>query len=172
MKFHGEATLAMKEPSGHLSRKITVSGVGASTASTALYCSWRLDMTPGGGKMILSYEAFTSLDGQQAAVVELHAMADLERIGALVGGDGPRLGDVADELGARLVRGIHAHERAVVGTDGVEHPERLFPVSVEARRLRGPHEDQLAPGARLVLGGSRMGREERGRKGEAGEDPH
>src|SRR6266850_2920672 len=62
MKFHGDDTLAMKEPSGHLSRKTMVSGVGASTASTALYCSWRLDMTPGGGKMILSYDAFTSLE--------------------------------------------------------------------------------------------------------------
>jgi hypothetical protein len=54
MKFHGEATLAMNEPSGYLRRKMTVSALGASTASTALYCSWRLDGTPAAGKMILS----------------------------------------------------------------------------------------------------------------------
>jgi len=44
----------MKEPSGHFSRKTIVSGAGASTASTALYCSWRLETSPGPGKMSLS----------------------------------------------------------------------------------------------------------------------
>ena len=36
------------------------SSLGASTASTALYCACRLDTTPAGGKMILSYDALTS----------------------------------------------------------------------------------------------------------------
>ena len=40
----------MKEPSYHFRRKTTVSGVGASTASTARYCSLRLDTTPRAGR--------------------------------------------------------------------------------------------------------------------------
>src|ERR1041384_112807 len=52
----------MNEPSGYLRRNTTVSGDGASTASTALYCAWRLDDTPGGGKTRWSYDAFTSFD--------------------------------------------------------------------------------------------------------------
>ena len=44
----------MKDPSYHLRRKTTVSGLGASTASMARYCSLRLDTTPGGGKMMWS----------------------------------------------------------------------------------------------------------------------
>src|SRR5262245_51076352 len=50
----------MKEPSGYLRRKITVSADGASTDSTALYCACRLDCTPGGGNTMWSYEALTS----------------------------------------------------------------------------------------------------------------
>ena len=58
-----------------------------------------------------------------------------------------------------------------MGPDRVEHRERLFPVPVEARRLGGHHEDQLAPGARLVLGGGRARRPERRDDGDAGQDP-
>ena len=37
-----------------------MSAVGASIASTTLYCACRLEATPGGGKMMWSYDAFTS----------------------------------------------------------------------------------------------------------------
>ncbi len=50
----------MKEPSGHLSRKTTVSADGAVTASTTLYWACRLEATPCGGKTMWSYEALTS----------------------------------------------------------------------------------------------------------------
>ena len=102
--------------------------------------------------------------GHHAAVVELHALAQLEGVGALVRGDGPRLGEVANELGARLVEGIDAQQRVVVGRGGMEHPEGLFPVRVIARRLGRDHEDQLAPVARLVLGKGRASRPEHGRQ--------
>ena len=54
MKLNGEAAPAMNEVCGYLSRKITVSGPGASIASTLLYWAWRLDRTPAGGKTMWS----------------------------------------------------------------------------------------------------------------------
>ena len=48
----------------------------------------------------------------------------------------------------------------------MEHRERLLAVAVEARRLGGDHEDQLAAGAGLVLGrgGPRGGEGQRAEK--------
>jgi len=44
----------MSDADGHLRRNTTVAASGASTASTAVYCPLRNEMTPEGGKMILS----------------------------------------------------------------------------------------------------------------------
>src|SRR5689334_2923204 len=62
IQFHGWARFVRNDASGYLSRKTTVSGVGASTDSTEPYVAWRLECTPAGGKMMWSYEAFTSFD--------------------------------------------------------------------------------------------------------------
>ena len=142
----------MKEPSGDFSRNTTVSAVGASTASTARYCGLAARDDARRREDDLVVGGLHVPGRHHAAVVELHALADLERVGALVRRDRPRLGEVADELGARPVGGIHPHERVVVRPDRVEHRERLLPMRVEARRLGGDHEDQLAARPRLVLG--------------------
>ena len=43
-------------------------------------------------------------------------------------------------------------QQVVVRRDRMEHREGVFPVAVEARRLRGHHEEELAAVAGLVLG--------------------
>ena len=53
----------------------------------------------------------------------------------------------------------------------MEHRKGLFLVGVEARRLGGDDEDQLAAVARLVLGCGGGRRSERREDGEAGQDP-
>jgi hypothetical protein len=52
----------------------------------------------------------------------------------------------------------------------MEHPERLFPMSVEARWLGGANKDQLAAGPWLFLREGWAGRGEGRRDSEAGED--
>jgi len=52
----------------------------------------------------------------------------------------------------------------------MEHPERLFPMSVESRGLGRSHEDELAAGSWLFLREGGDGRGESRRHREAGED--
>jgi len=52
----------------------------------------------------------------------------------------------------------------------MEHAERFFPMSVEARGLSGPYEDELPTRAWLFLGVDGTDRGERSADGEAGQD--
>ncbi len=108
--------------------------------------------------------------GEEAPVVELHALPDLEGERALVGGRRPGLGEVAHELRAGAIGGVHPQEQVVVGRARMEHRERLFPVRVEAGWFRGHHEDELASGARLVLAGGGRQRAEADEDQEGNED--
>jgi len=124
----------------------------------------------GGGEDDLVVGGLHVLGGHEAAVVELDPVTQLEGVGALVRGDRPRLGEIADDLGSRLVGGIHAQQRVVVRAHGMEHAERFFPVAVEARGLGRAHEDQLSAVPRLVLGVGGTDRGEQAGDGEAGQD--
>src|SRR4029079_17119961 len=76
------------------------------------------------------------LGGQFRAVVEFHALADLEDIDQAVGRYRPALGDRGRGLGAAPVVRVDPEERVVERGDRVDQPEGLFAVPVVGRRLR------------------------------------
>ena len=65
------------------------------------------------------------LGGHLAAVVELHAAAELEGAGPPVTGGRPALGQAGRRLGAGGIVGIHLEERVVEGREGVGQAEGL-----------------------------------------------
>ena len=105
--------------------------------------------------------------GHDAAVVKAHALPQSERVRQPVRRDRPGLRQVRHRPGARPVGRVDAEQRVVVGRQRVDDAERALPVAVVRRRLRGHEEDQLAAGARLVLGeGGRPQRQDGERRGE------
>ena len=110
-----------------------------------------------------------------AAVVELHALVELEGVDQAVLGDRPGFGQVTDRLRPGLVERIHPHQRVVVRRGRVDEPEGLLLVRVVGGRLRGHHEHELAAIARLVLGeGGRSpaGRHQERESDESRDEPH
>ena len=75
-------------------------------------------------------------------VVELDVAPELERVGEAVGRDGPRLGEIADDL--RIVRGVELEQRRVVRAHRMEEGERRLRVAVVVRRLGADREHERA----------------------------
>jgi hypothetical protein len=121
----------------------------------------RLD--PRGREDDLVVRRLDVLRGHLAAIVELHALAQLERVDQAVLRDGPGFGQITDRFGPGLVEGIHPHQGVVVRRRRVDEPERLLLVGVVGGRLRRHHEGQHAAVSRLVLGdaGDRPGKRQR-----------
>ena len=90
--------------------------------------------------------------GHEAAVVEAHARPQLQRVREPIGRDCPRLREVGNHLGARAVERVDAQQRVVVRRQRVDDAEGALLVAVVGRWLGGHEVDQLAAGARLVLG--------------------
>ena len=86
----------------------------------------RNDVTPAGGADDPVVARLDVARRHLGAVVELHAPAELERVRAAVLRDRPRLREVGDDLGARLVVGIDAQQRVVVRRDA-DGPSRTCP---------------------------------------------
>jgi hypothetical protein len=107
------------------------------------------------------------------AVVPLHVLSQVKRIRSAVGGNGPALGEIADDL-ARLVR-VVLQQPAVDAGGRLLDDQRRLRVHVQTPGIAVVEPGQDAAGAGLLLGARRTGREpdggqQRGGQGrEAGE---
>ncbi len=98
---------------------------------------------------------------ERGAVVELHAVAQLERVRLAVRRHLPALREIRDDR-LEAVGGIEAHE--VVVHLAQDDAERAL-VHVEVRHLRGPRPLEHAPALGVRLGGARLvGRRGLGRR--------
>src|SRR5262249_33201817 len=98
--------------------------------------------------------------GEHTAVVEPHALAQLERIGEAVGRDRPGLGEVGPRARARAVRRVDAKQRVVHGCQRMHGAEGAFTVPVVRGRLGRHREDELPSVAGTLLGDGRCGARE------------
>ena len=145
MKLYGFASAGMNAPDGYLSLNTTVWSSGAVTLSTMMKCA------AGAGDALRREDDLLErgdhvLRGQRRAVVEFHALADLEGVGLAAVGRLRHLGaQVADEIRRRrrIVR-IDPDEHAVERRERVDQRERGLAVTVQARRLVGNDEGQNA----------------------------
>ena len=150
MKFQGEESARRNDASGYFRRKRTVVGSGASIASTDAVLALAARADAGRREDDLVVGGLDVLRRHLAPVVELDALAELERVGQPVLGDGPALGEITDRLGPGRVGRIDPEQRAVVRGDRVDEPEGLLAVAVVGRRLGGHREDQLPADLRLL----------------------
>ena len=111
---------------------------------------------------------------ERRAVVELHALADLEGVGLAVVGGHRHLGaEIADEVRRRCrIVGIDGDQRAVERRRGMERGVGVFLVPVEARRRIGRnHVGERAAALDVLRGRRRRGQRSRHGNGKTGRQP-
>ena len=154
MNAKGSASDGRKLLVANFRRNTTVVASGDSTESTTDHQLLPRAQHPWRGKDDLVPARRHVGGGQRRAVVELHSLADLERVGlAVIRRLRDRGAEIADELrGVRWVLRIDPHQHAVERRHRVQHGEGALAVAVQARRgIRRNHIGQRAAALRRLL---------------------
>ena len=138
MQLKGEASSVRNEAFTPLSLKTTVAGSGVSMAATSAKRSLRTEITPSRRVGDALEGGLDVGRGQRRAIVEFHALVQLEGVGEAVGRDGPALGEIADDL--RVLGGVELDEQRVERGDRMQQAEGLRAVAIVVRGLGGDGE--------------------------------